>query len=73
MEGADRSVRISFLFYCRPLSKMNKEESLSSLKKEIVKCWDDGEVATYAQLIKLCSRAGVNTVAEVVSVCAHDS
>lgn len=52
---------------------MNKEESLSSLKKEIVKCWDDGEVATYDQLIKLCSRAGVNTVAEVVSVCVHDS
>ena len=52
---------------------MNKEESASSLKKEIVKCWDDGEVATYDQLIKLCDRAGVNTVAEVVSGCGHDS
>lgn len=46
---------------------MNKNESVESLKKEIVKCWDDGEVATYDSLLQLCSQAGVNTATEVCS------
>ena len=36
-----------------------------SLKEEIVKCWDDGEIATYDRLLKLCQRCGVNTATEV--------
>ena len=49
----------------RPIRKMDKNESVEGLKKEIQKCWDDGEVATYDSLLQLCSQAGVNTATEV--------
>ena len=49
----------------RPIGKMSKNESVEGLKKEIRKCWDDGEVATYDSLLQLCSLAGVNTATEV--------
>lgn len=49
----------------RPIGKMNKNESVESLKKEILKCWDDGEVAIYDSLLQLCSQADVNIVTEV--------
>lgn len=51
----------------RPIKKMNRNESVECLKKEIVKCWDDGEVATYDSLLQLCSQAGANTATEVFS------
>ena len=44
---------------------MNRAMATDSLKEEIVKCWDDGEIATYDRLLKLCQRCGVNTATEV--------
>ena len=49
----------------RPIRKMDKNESVEGLKKEIQTCWEDGEVATYDSLLQLCSQAGVNTATEV--------
>ena len=37
----------------RPIRKMDKNESVEGLKKEIQKCWDDGEVAPYDSLLQL--------------------
>lgn len=45
---------------------MTKEESTAALKKEILKVWDDGEVANYDQLVLLCRKNDVNTKTEVV-------
>ena len=46
---------------------MTKTMSIQALKDEIVKCWDDGEIAIYDKLLKLCQSCGVNTTTEVSS------
>ena len=48
-----------------PISKLSKEEAVKSMKSEISKCWDDGELANYDKLMKLMPVAGVNTVDDV--------
>ena len=44
---------------------MTKAMCIQALKDEIVKCWDDGEIATYDKLLKLCQLCCVNTTTEV--------
>ena len=50
---------------CSPISKMNSEDAKTALHNEIVKCWDDGEVANYDRLTILAKKGGVNTQTEV--------
>ena len=40
---------------------MTRDQSETVLKDEIVKCWDDGEVANYDRLVLLCEKTNVNT------------
>ena len=49
----------------RPISKMSGEDAKTALQKEIVKCWDDGEVASYDRLMILAKKGGVNTQTDV--------
>ena len=51
---------------------MTKDESSAALKKEIVKVWDDGEVANYEKLVLLCRKSDVNTQTEVVVFSPHE-
>ena len=69
MEGTNRSVRKESGVHCRPLSKMTRDQSEKVLKDEIVKCWDDGEVANYDRLVLLCEKTNVNMASEVVPGC----
>ena len=67
-----RSCRCGDILACSPISKMTKDESSAALKKEIVKVWDDGEVANYEKLVLLCRKSDVNTQTEVVVFSPHE-
>ncbi|KNB43698.1 hypothetical protein JH06_4981 [Blastocystis sp. subtype 4] len=43
---------------------MTRDQSETVLKDEIVKCWDDGEVANYDRLVLLCEKTNVNIASE---------
>ena len=47
------------------MSKLSKESAQKTMKDEIIKCWDDGELAKYDQLLKLIPIAGPNIVTDV--------
>lgn len=44
---------------------MNGEDAKVALQNEIIKCWDDGELANYDRLTTLAKKGGVNTQTEV--------
>ena len=50
---------------------MTRDQSETVLKDEIVKCWDDGEVANYDRLVLLCEKTSVNIASEVISGYYH--